>query len=407
MGVELKTRTHLVHNFVLIGIFLATVFWLIESAMHAYVLGQGDLLSEMAPDDLNELWMRSVIFLLFAGLGVYAHVMINRRRAAEEALAASEEKYRRIIETSGEGVWVIDSSGRAAFVNKRMAEMLGTTTGEMAGRHLFDFIDGEAVESAGEYLERRHVGIKEQRDFRFRRKDGSDLWGIVSSTAITGPDGEYRGALWMITDITERKRAEESLLSTNELYSTLAKTAEDAIFIVSRSYTVLFANASAANLLESAEAEDAIGRQLEDLLPEKTFKTARPQIDSVFDTGRPYSSEDRFVIRGREIWLDTSLAPLFDKTGGVKAVMGIAHDTTKRRNSEEALRERVEELERFRRVTVDRELRLRELKERVVFLEAELDKTNGRPGPPADSGTINPERPVNLGQGRQGLPDGK
>ncbi len=371
-----KTRTHLVHNFVLIGIILAIVFWLFESAIHAYVLGQGDFMAELAPHDFNELWMRSVIFLLFTGFGVYAHIMINRRRAAEEALASSEEKYRRIIETSEEGVWIIDGSGRTTFVNKKMAEMLGATIGEMTGRHLFDFMDTESVESAEAYFERRQSGIREQYDFRFMKKDGGSLWAIVSTTTITGPDGEYAGALWMITDITERKRAEESLRSTHDLYSTLAKTAEDAIFIVSRSYSVLFVNASAANLLGSTSA-DAAGRPLEDLLPEKTFKTAKPLIDSVFNTGKPCSSEGGFIFKGREIWLDTSLAPLFDKAGGVKAVMGIAHDTTKRRKSEEALRERVEELERFRRVTVDRELRLRELKDRVVFLEAEINKING------------------------------
>ncbi|MBI5492740.1 MAG: PAS domain S-box protein [Deltaproteobacteria bacterium] len=371
-----KTRTHPVRNFVLIGIILAIVFWLLESAMHAYIFGRSNLMAELVPADSNELWMRSVISLLFIGFGVYADMMINRRRAAEEALASSEEKYRRIIETSEEGVWVIDGSGRTAFVNKKMAEMLGATPGEMAGRHLFDFMDTESVKSAEAYLERRKSGIREQHDFRFKRKDGGDLWAIVSTTPITGPDGEYAGALAMITDITERKRAEESLRSTNELYSTLAKTAEEAIFIVGRPYSVLFVNASAANLLDSSP-EGATGRALEDLLPESTLKAARPLVDSVFNTGKPCSYEGGFTLKGKEIWLDTSLAPLFDEAGGVKAVMGIAHDTTKRRKSEGALRERVEELERFRRVTVDRELRLRELKDRVVFLEAELDKVNG------------------------------
>src|SRR6202022_391921 len=58
---------------------------------------------------------------------------ITERHHAEEALRASEERYRQIVETAFEGVWVIDSNNRTTFLNQRMAEMLGYAPEEMLG----------------------------------------------------------------------------------------------------------------------------------------------------------------------------------------------------------------------------------------------------------------------------------
>lgn len=199
------------HEFILIGIILSIIFWLLESAMHAYVFEDHDFVTELLYPNIHEAWMRIVIVFLFIGFGSYAEIIMKKRKAAERALAESEGKYRQIIETSEEGIWVIDASNRTAFANNRMAEMLGVAPEEIVGRPFFDFMDQEAVKSAQAYIERRHRGIKEQHDFRFLRKDGTELWAIVSTAPITGPDGEYSGALGMITDITERKLAEEAL----------------------------------------------------------------------------------------------------------------------------------------------------------------------------------------------------
>jgi PAS domain S-box-containing protein len=92
-----------------------------------------------------------------------------------------------------------------------MAEMLGYTVGEMLGHSLFDFMDGAARAEAERSLERRKQGITEQHDFRFRCRNGADLWTIVSTNPILNETGEFAGALAMITDVTERKRLEEEL----------------------------------------------------------------------------------------------------------------------------------------------------------------------------------------------------
>ncbi len=137
---------------------------------------------------------------------------ITKRKQAEEALCASEEKYRQIVEMAREGIWMIDTEGNTTFANQKMAEMLGFSVGDMLGVSFFNFMDEDGKAIADANLERRRQGINEQHDFKFRRKDGANLWAILETNPILDRDGRYAGALAMITDITERKQIEDTLM---------------------------------------------------------------------------------------------------------------------------------------------------------------------------------------------------
>jgi two-component system cell cycle sensor histidine kinase/response regulator CckA len=133
---------------------------------------------------------------------------LRERRAAEAALAETRERYRLIVETAQEGVWMIDPQDRTTFVNRRMADMLGYTVEEMLGHTLFDHMDEKGRAMARANVERRKRGITEAHDFCFKRKDGTELWAIVSTNPLTDGRGNYQGALALVTDITERRRSE-------------------------------------------------------------------------------------------------------------------------------------------------------------------------------------------------------
>lgn len=170
-----------------------------EDRLAAFAAGVDDFLTK--PFDVEELSAR---------LKVGERVIALQRQLAARADRA-ETDYRRIVETAAEGIWQIDEQSRTTFANQRMAEMLGFTVEEMAGQPLFGFMDDAARAEAEQNVERRRQGIAEQHDSRFRRKDGSDLWAIVSTVPILDGSGAYRGALGMVTDITRRKLAEQAL----------------------------------------------------------------------------------------------------------------------------------------------------------------------------------------------------
>jgi len=134
---------------------------------------------------------------------------ITERKRAEKALQASEEKHRQIVETANEGIWVLDAQANTQLANPRLAEMLGYSVEEMLDKPLMFFLDDEMQAEARQRLKRRAQGITEQFDFRFRRKDETDLWAIVSITPIHDDQGQYAGELGMITDVTEWRLLEE------------------------------------------------------------------------------------------------------------------------------------------------------------------------------------------------------
>jgi PAS domain S-box-containing protein len=138
------------------------------------------------------------------------------RRLAEEALRESEAKYRRIVDTSIEGIWVLGPDAMTDFVNARIAEILGFSCEEMNGRPMTDFMFEEDAPDHLRRIETRRQGLSENYERRFRRKDGETVWTQASATPVFDACHNFQGSFAMFTDITERKRAEESLRKLTE-----------------------------------------------------------------------------------------------------------------------------------------------------------------------------------------------
>ena len=134
---------------------------------------------------------------------------VLRIHRAETELRESQERYRRLIDTALEGVWTLDATATTTYVNQQMAAMLGRNVEAMVGHPLWAFLDVEARQEAEHRLARVSHGLKEQFDLRFRREDGTDLWAIVSIHPIVDGD-RFAGALVLVTDITDRKRADKA-----------------------------------------------------------------------------------------------------------------------------------------------------------------------------------------------------
>lgn len=134
---------------------------------------------------------------------------ISDRKRNEEALRESEARYRRIVETASEGIWVLDVEGNTHYANAQMATLLGCASVEEVVQHaLPDFVfaqDWPRLTEIRAYLARHPRAAF---DFRFRRQAGTAFWAHVSITPIQDDQGALVGALSMFTDITERKRAE-------------------------------------------------------------------------------------------------------------------------------------------------------------------------------------------------------
>jgi PAS domain S-box-containing protein len=141
---------------------------------------------------------------------------ITERRLAEKAVRESDSRYRRIVETTNEGVWLLDSNLHTSYVNRQMAEMIGYEPGEIIGQSVFNFYFPEDIGYKKQVLERRQQGVREQIEERLRRKDGSELWVRMAAIPVYKDNGEFDGALAMVSDITERKRTEDALSAVSQ-----------------------------------------------------------------------------------------------------------------------------------------------------------------------------------------------
>ncbi len=147
---------------------------------------------------------------------------ITIQKNIEKSLKESEERYRTVVDTAEEGVWVIDKEARTVFANRKMAQMLGYSVDEIKGRSLFEFMDDEMQKIAEINFEKRQKGIVEQHDFRFTRKDGGIFWAIISTNPLYDNDGNFTGALAMVTDITVRKQMADTIEASREKLRALA-----------------------------------------------------------------------------------------------------------------------------------------------------------------------------------------
>jgi diguanylate cyclase (GGDEF)-like protein/PAS domain S-box-containing protein len=118
------------------------------------------------------------------------------------------ERYRIIVETASQGIWTIDEKDLTTLANRALAEMLGYEPQEMLGKSVFDFIAPAFVEEAQRSLRLRREGVNEQLTFPFRAKDGHEVWTLMATSSLHDGNGEYAGALAMVTDITAQKADE-------------------------------------------------------------------------------------------------------------------------------------------------------------------------------------------------------
>jgi two-component system cell cycle sensor histidine kinase/response regulator CckA len=142
------------------------------------------------------------------------HHVTREKLAAEEMAAAlerSERRYRRVLESGSEGIWIIASTGETQYVNQQACAMLGRPREEVLRRRLTSFVAEPARAAVAEKLTRTRHGWSELDETTLLRADGSELFVLLSVTAIEDDESSQPGTMVVLTDITDRKRSEMHL----------------------------------------------------------------------------------------------------------------------------------------------------------------------------------------------------
>jgi len=340
----------------------------------------------LCPDG-SVVWVEKTAHALFDEGGRMVRMIgmvtdITERKRAEEAIRESERQYRRIVETTNEGVWLLDSNLHNSYVNRQMAEMLGYEAREMVGRSVFDFYFPEDVERKKQVLMRRQQGRSEQIDERLRRRDGSELWVRIAATPVFKDNGEFDGALAMVSDITERRRAQEELRESEGRFRLAAQAGKMYAFEWDVTTDVLVRSSEYVNVLGANEPRTLTHQQaIEKIHPDDRAKLAaavarhspeKPTVDVTY----------RMLLPGKSpVWVKSSGRAFFDGEGRMLRVIGMVADVTDQKLAEEALSTmsgKLIEAQEQERARIARELH-DDINQRLALLTIELEQLQDNP----------------------------
>lgn len=263
---------------------------------------------------------------------------------AQAALRVSEERYRRIVETANEGVWLVDAANQTTFMNPRMAQMLGCVSDMGIGHSPFEFLDESGRAAVAAHLETPHG---QPIEVWWTRADGTGLWALVAATPFTGDDGGYAGSVAMVMDITDRKRAEAALEALSRrtarrerILTTTLSSIADYAYIYDRQGRFLFANQPLLDRLGLTLEEVAGKTHFELDYPHDLAVRVQQQIRHVFEAGESVIDEMPYLKAGGDAghW-EYIFLPVFGADHTVEFVAGSTRDISDRKRGEAELRD--------------------------------------------------------------------
>jgi PAS domain S-box-containing protein len=286
---------------------------------------------------------------------------ITERKAADEARRLADERYRQIVVTANEGIWMTDEQHRTTFVNPQMAAMLGYTPDEMLGRTTESFMSEDELGGHAEQMRLRHTGASSRYERRFRCRDGSRvIWTSISGAPIIDAEGKFAGAFAMVTDITEQKKAAMELKDREGFLNHVLTTNPGLIYIYDLiENRNIYANRSLTDFLGySTEDVQAMGSELfaRILHPDDAESVARHHA-RLAESSENLTMDLEYRMRasdGSWRWLWSRDVPfLRDPDGSCRQILGFALDVTHQHRSEDELlrsRTHLEEAQRVARV---------------------------------------------------------
>lgn len=209
---------------------------------------------------------------------------VTERKIAQTALVESEKKYRTLLDNMNEAVIMVDNDDRIKYINKKFTEIIGYTPDEIVGKIgyevLIDPKDHEIIKDANIKRKENIVG---QYEMAFYAKDGHKIDFLISGAPITNSNGVTIGSIGAMIDITERKKAEQALKESEELFKSLIELAPNSIVLSDFDGRYIMVN-KAFTKDTGVSSEEAVGKTPNELgieLPDDDTNRIRSELSSI------------------------------------------------------------------------------------------------------------------------------
>ena len=259
---------------------------------------------------------------------------ITRRKEAESAELAARRMWQKTFQAMADGICVIDADGTILQCNESMAAFVGKPPEEVVGKKCWEAVHGtsEPVDECPFPRMRRTL----KRESVTLQMGGRWIQACVEP--MLDENGALARAVHIITDVTERKLADDALRRSESMYKDLVESATDLVFTMNLQGDCLFANRAIAALSGYSPEELQDLNYLDLVVPWQRKRVQRHYMRQYLRRELTSHIEYAFHTReGQVVWLSQN-ATLVVEGGQVKGFHLIAHDITDRRRAEEELR---------------------------------------------------------------------
>jgi PAS domain S-box-containing protein len=283
---------------------------------------------------------------------------MEERKLTEDELRASEKKHRELVEQANTIVLRWDTKGVITFVNEFAQRFFGYTEAELLGRHVIGTIvaktsrEGVDLEEMIQHICRDPLTFEHNENENLC-KNGERVWVSWSNQPIFSKGGELVELLSIGQDMTERKRAEESLRESEQKYRLLADNVSDVIFSTDLSLKLTYVSPSIARLHGWTPEEFLTFSPSDYMTPESLALVFKALADELALQSSPEADPNRVrtldieQVRkdGTTFWTEVTARFLYDGGGVPVSIIGATRDISERKRVDKALRESEE---RFR-----------------------------------------------------------
>lgn len=263
-------------------------------------------------------------------------------RQSLKELEAARKRYFDLYDMAPISYVSIDEQGLIREANLTTETLLGEPRGELIARPFSRYVLKQDLDTyrlyRGQLME---SGQRQAYDLRMVQKDGTQFWAHLTDTSVKDDDGAVMFIIGL-SDITERKQAEDALRRSKDRYRSLVELSPEAIF-VNHKNRIVFVNQAAVNLFGASSADELVGKDPFDFRLPEYHATFRARNERCFD------GETASLIEGKILRLDGSIVDVEEaaapfETGDGTAIQVILHDITERKRTEEKLREMTQRL---------------------------------------------------------------
>jgi two-component system sensor histidine kinase/response regulator len=273
---------------------------------------------------------------MLASVGDQIGLAIERKRA-EEALIESDRRFRDLFYDAPVGYHELDIEGRITCVNTTELVMLGYSSEEMIGHHVWEFI--EEAEIARATFAEKLTGNKPLRNVerRFLRKDGTFMDVQLDDQMLHDPSGEIIGIRATMQDIVDRRRTEEALIQSEQRFRDLFENASDVIYTADFSGNFTSLNRSGERMTGYSR-EEALHLNFSQVVSAETLKVVQEMTARKIESNNETVYELEFFKKdGQPLQVEVSSRAIY-KNGKPVGIQGIGRDITQRKQVEAELK---------------------------------------------------------------------